>query len=282
MRSGLRVVVVLVALMVLIPSPRNMALAGGGDTAVAIAAPIFGVLGVAALGYGMWINRPGAPERPRIPGEFYVGGFAGGSFVGPTARNWNINIPDGAFNLTDMKYNVGVVGGLKFGYFCDKFPYAGLEAETNFTRNDIRMQNVNVSPAISGSSIASVPAQRLYIWTMALKLMGRYGFFKDQEVPFGRLQPYVGIGPGFVVIYGQNDSAKNFSLELQAGLRYMALKKVSIFAEYKFSQQWNVELEGQELREPLGPLGDPALIGRGKAKFDFDSHKFAVGVAYHW
>ena len=69
---------------------------------------------------------------------------------------------------------------------------------------------------------------------MALHLVGRYGFLPDQEVPFGRLQPYVGIGPGLVVLYAEADSAKNFGMEVEAGLRYMFTKHLGGFLEYKY------------------------------------------------
>ncbi len=50
-RLGLGAAVLLTALVILTPGPRSAALAGdSGATAIAIAAPILGVVGVAAIG----------------------------------------------------------------------------------------------------------------------------------------------------------------------------------------------------------------------------------------
>ena len=111
------------------------------------------------------------------------------------------------------------------------------------------------------------------IWAMQTNLLARYGFLKDKEVTFGRLQPYVGIGPGFEIIYCRKDSAKNLAIETMAGVRYMFTPKVALFCEYKFSYQFAVEYQDFS----------PAKYGQGGTMtFDVPHHRFVLGVSYHF
>jgi hypothetical protein len=106
-----------------------------------------------------------------------------------------------------------------------------MEVESSFNRSDIRQAAVTLDRGFGDppNNRGDFAAARLYIWNMAFNFMGRYGFLKGKEVPFGRLQPYVGIGPGFVIIYSWRDAAKNFSLNAQAGRRYMLRRNLSTF-----------------------------------------------------
>jgi opacity protein-like surface antigen len=269
-KMGLGVIVALLTICLLSPGPTP-ALAGNSATNLAIGASIIGVIGSAALAYGIYENLPENQGKPRyFDGEFYTGAFGGASLL--QDADWSFS---GLPTAKNVAYTPGVVGGLKFGYFTHSYPWFGAELETNFTRQDVYLQTVALSQPLLGATQANLQKQSFYLWTNAIHFMARYGFFPDQEVPFGRLQPYVGIGPGFVVVYGRDDSAKNFSLEVQAGLRYMMLKNVSAFLEYKFSKQWNIEMEDQVLYTAN-------FYARRTATLDVDSHKIVIGVACHF
>lgn len=208
--------------------------------------------------------------------EFYAGGYLGGTQV--ATENWKYS--RFGTELRDVRYDPGVVGGVKFGYFFDQpwfnFPYLGVEAETNVTRNSVREQQVHIRLPGGGVTRGWLHVNKLYQWTLAMHFIGRYGFFPDKEVPFGRLQPYVGVGPAFVVVYANDDSAKNFALSVLGGVRYMMLKNVSAFVEFKYTQQWDIELEATPYYTLAG------VERRGVAKMDFTSFKGVVGVAYHF
>jgi len=287
--SRLLVITVLVVALVM-PLPRLAQAGGDGSTETAVAAAVGSVIGGALLGYFIWANRPGNPNPPdwsvKGPGGFYVGGFVGGSFV--PGQNLRFDgRTGGAFSLPygvtteNIKFEPSVVGGLKLGYFFHKFPNFGVEGEFNYSRNTIKEQTVSISPALVNNGVTDsqvrIPHQSVSVMTLALHLIGRVGFVKTEEVPFGVVQPYVGIGPGFVVLYGENDAAKNFSLEAIAGVRCMLQKNFSIFVEYNISQQWKVELEDQVLRQAGSNLEQ-----RGTATFDFQKHHVVVGLCYHF
>lgn len=277
--------VMLLVCCLLLPGPTPAA-AGTGDTNLAIGAALIGVVLAPLAAYGIYRNLPSQQGKPEkiFPGEFYVGLYMGASFAnsqdlkyenGATANNGVTLTRVNPFTLFNNKFEPGVVGGLKFGYFLKSIPYLGLEAETNFAPSRIRSRTATVSPAVIGSNQALVPDNNWVNWTIAGHIVGRYGFFKDAEVPFGRLQPYVGIGPGFVVMYDHVDAAKNFSIDVMAGLRYMMLKNVSLYVEYKYGHQFDAEMESHDLAVNGSTVS-------GTASLPMDLHRIVLGVAYHF
>jgi opacity protein-like surface antigen len=246
---------------------------------------VVGLLAAGAIGYGLYETKM-RPDQPRLlDGEFYGGAYLGASFApsqdlsynnGALFNNGITRVSTQKFKVFNNSFTTGVVGGIKFGYFFKSIPYLGLEGETNVAPNRVRTQTRSVSPAVLGNSQVIMPAKDLINWTSALHIVGRYGFFKDSEVPFGRLQPYVGIGPAVVVMYDPEDSAKNFAIDAMAGIRYMLLKNVSAFVEYKYNHQFSPELETHQVMVNN-------FTGAGTATLSaYDLHRVIFGVTYHW
>jgi opacity protein-like surface antigen len=280
---SLRFVILLLTLGFLMPAPTPvMAL----NTNLAIGCTILGVLATPMIAYGVYENLPSRQGKERLlNGEFYAGGFLGAAFT----PSQDLSYPDGftlnnGLNLTSQgsaallgnQFNTSLTGGVKFGYFFHRIPYLGMEVESSVNNSYVDRRTLSLSRPVQGSTVAAVPNDFWINWTTALHIVGRYGFLPDQEVPFGRLQPYVGIGPAFTILYEEVDSAKNFGIDVMAGLRYMITKHISTFVEYKYNRQWDVEIESHPFYLPGG------AEGRGTAHFDFDCHKVVMGLAYHW
>jgi opacity protein-like surface antigen len=281
---GLRFgIIILLTLGFLMPVPAP-ALAASGDNIFWTGMGLFSVLGASAIAYAVW--EKSRPDQPRLlNGEFYVGGFLGAAFTpnqnlrysdGFTLNNGVTLTSQGSATLFGNKFNNSLTGGVKLGYFFHGFPYLGLEAESSVNNSYVNQRTLSVNRPIQGASQAAVPNSSWINWTTALHIVGRYGFLPDKEVPFGRLQPYVGIGPAVIVLYEEVDSAKNFAIDVMAGVRYMFTKNISAFVEYKYNHQWDVEIESHPFYLPDGS------VGRGTAHLDFDCHKVVLGLAYHW
>lgn len=196
-----------------------------------------------------------------------------------------------AQNHTDAM-NPALMGGVKLGTWFVKEGFAGWSAYPEWAKYfgfylDLNYHHLNYARQ-SGTDTARVETRTLrqnldlgttisdvtttsnrgphsgnsdfyshgYAVTLAFMFAGRYGFFPDAEVPFGRLQPYVAVGPGilfssqnpkwtYVDVFGnnyENSFRESYSVDIclavDAGVRYMTLSNVSIdvFFKYRFAE----------------------------------------------
>ncbi len=95
---------------------------------------------------------------------------------------------------------------------------------------------------------------RGYVVTWAFMFAARYGFLPDDTVPFGRLQPWVAVGPAVLFtgmkpkawVFASNGAVANPgwqstvtpALVVDAGVRYMIFKNLSVDLcfRYRYAQ----------------------------------------------
>ena len=83
--------------------------------------------------------------------------------------------------------------------------YFGFYTDFSYQKVEMRSQRISgttlaIAPGIliePDIAVGSLESEGMAA-TWAFMFTGRYGFFPDSEVPFGRLQPYVGVGPALM------------------------------------------------------------------------------------
>lgn len=160
-------------------------------------------------------------------------------------------------NYENVKFDVNFLGGLTVGYdfvnegFLDRGWPAWMEYFSlvlDSTYKNIRFEHQWVTVACQGTP--SSPYKRISelsrkgnisMFSLTPMIIGKYGFIPNAAVPFGRLQPYVGVGAGIIIsnpeVSGFTTLERNkvdISLMVESGLRYMLLRNVSLDAAFRY------------------------------------------------
>jgi opacity protein-like surface antigen len=158
------------------------------------------------------------------------------------------------------KGDAAVIGGLKVGTwfvptgflgysYPDWMKYFGFYTDFSFHRLDARnsqyLDTFSTGNVVNGTGFNDFKSEGT-VATWAFMFAARYGFFPDSDVPFGRLQPYVAVGPAVMFSTQQprfgtytpftpgSASSTDIALAVDAGLRYMCLKNVSVDLSFKY------------------------------------------------
>lgn len=245
--------------------------------------------------------------------EMYVEGYIGGAIPGNAGMNFFISHP--GTNRVESNDPIGsyapaVIGGVKVGTwfvkegvlgfnYPDWMKYLGFYLDFSYHRLDNPDQGAYTTA--SGLPLSSIRRPSAFssegtATTLAFMFAGRYGFLQDSEVPFGRLQPYFGVGPAVIftsmkprfltqTVDGQffgvkpgNESAANLGFCGELGFRWMALQNVSIDVFYTF--RYVRPTYKYNYTDPVTGLPTSFQITPGSGGNDL--HSAQVGVAYHF
>jgi opacity protein-like surface antigen len=190
-----------------------------------------------------------SPSTARAEGfvDLRVGGaFTEDGDVELSAGNASISIP--------TEYEDSVTGGIRGGYWFDALPWLGLAADVSYFAPD--------DDTPGGPEYDVIPVSPL--------LMGRVPIATSEEYPYGRVQPFIGIGPGIFISLADFDTAGDddtvdVGADLHAGVNVQVTRMVSVFAEYRFTYvEPEFEVQGVDIEPELS------------------THHVGVGVGFHF
>lgn len=192
----------------------------------------------------------------------------------------------------------------------DWLRYFGFYSDFSYHRLDYRPQKMNTlsfdnTPPVFG--VKEVPNDKHTnrflsegrVFTITFMATARYGFFPTEQAPFGRLQPYIGLGPGIFImdqevtvqtmsyqaetrafskwfnISPQSNTSVSICLVSDAGLRWMFNKHLS--ADLFF--RWRRASPGflYKYRDPLSNRYTSFTMHP-----TFDIYSINFGLAYHF
>jgi opacity protein-like surface antigen len=230
------------------------------------------------------VPAPGTSTTPRwlkgayVAANLGVGFTSAASFTPSFGENFNVTREQddvvqhlGVMSAGSMSFpgnvNPSLVGGIKIGRygccFSDNpiWDYFGWCFDISYQRYSLSSQSgsfqrttwVNGDLFSQGAGTAALQGDGS-LFTLAFLVNARYGFLPTPEIPFGALQPYVGVGPALVVnrfdpriaLTGFNgvpvnggldfngETSVNPGLAVEAGLRYYPFQHVFLDLSYRY------------------------------------------------
>ena len=193
---------------------------------------------------------------------------------------------------SDLELKDSVVGGIKLGMFFDSSPNWGVEFSSQFSRPDLKRQNVTITLTdgytIPGTSFSTftedtLPADFNFIKTQGMLL---YRVFLGDK-----WRPYLGVGPVFYTLFIHGDGRSgnvvapaalssggtynNGTLGDGFGTGFGVAGKLGV--EYVLDKTWSLDFEYQTTK---GSLSIDHLRSFSDIKADFSDQTVAVGLRY--
>jgi opacity protein-like surface antigen len=205
--------------------------------------------GVMVLGFGLVVLEAGPAAA-----ESFLDVYGGASITADA----DVTIRNGTTFDDKLKFDTEGMGGGRIGHWFEGLRWLGVAADVSY-----------FAPAGQGTAVET----RLEVIPITPLLMIRLMLLDSPEFPNGRLQPYVGAGPGFfltsvkVNVPGLGEQRSDWQFEVgvdaRAGLAFMITPTVGTFVEARYTV-FSVNPGGRS------------------TEFDIETAHFVGGLSFRW
>jgi opacity protein-like surface antigen len=222
-----------------------------------------------AMGIAVLTLGAAGPASAEWFADLYVGDAI---YTDPTIQtDVQTAVGSASRQTTRAEADTDVTFGGRFGYWLDALPWLGFAADVSYFEPEYTPQGG--SGALFKAKLQVVPIPPL--------VMLRLPLLQSPEYPAGRLQPYVGAGPGFFVhdttvrvLSGigperVSETSMDIGADLRAGVAWNFTPNWAVFGEYRFTH-----FSASPSRNTSG--------GRISTDFDIDTNSFLAGISDRW
>jgi opacity protein-like surface antigen len=217
--------------------------------------------------------------------EWFADLFAGLSFT----RDHDVKLNDsgiGPGTYQDVSFDRSLSWGGRFGHYFDSLPYVGFAVDFFRFYPDIGGQSSLqlrgcFFPGGCGTGSGGIGHFEITTTAVSVDLMLRLPLLKTDDAPWGRLQPYLAVGPPLFITNVTPRNTRNFrnhdddtdlsiGYKLAGGVAFQVYKNLALFGEYRFTHV-----------SPELQLHD-AGMGRTTLRTDLDTHSALIGLSARW
>ena len=158
--------------------------------------------------------------------EWFLDAYGGASFTSDA----DVTIRNGTTVDDTVKFDTEAMGGGRLGYWLEGLRWLGVAADASY-----------FAPAAQGTAAEA----RLEVIPLTPLVMFRLPLLESPQFPKGRLQPYLGAGPGFfltsveVDVPGLGEESTDWQFEVgadaRAGITLMITPKFGTFVEGRYT-----------------------------------------------
>ena len=158
--------------------------------------------------------------------EWFLDAYGGVSMTADA----DVTIRSGRTFDDEVKFDTEATGGARLGYWLGGLRWLGVAADVSY-----------FAPAGEGSTVET----RLEVVPITPLVMFRLPLLESPEFPNGRLQPYLGVGPGFfltrvkVDVPGLGEQRSDWQFEVgadaRAGVTFMITPGFGTFVEGRYT-----------------------------------------------